>query len=97
MNDIQKQTLLKVAKDTVDAAVAGRPVHEPTTDDPELLAEVGCFVTLKNGEQLLMFPEGTRTKDGSLGDMMVAQDSDGRRASGFWQVDANIIYEQDKS
>ena len=52
MNDRQKQTLLNVAKDTVAAAVAGRPVYEPETDDPELLAEVGCFVTLKNGEEL---------------------------------------------
>jgi AmmeMemoRadiSam system protein A len=52
MNEKQKKTLLKVAKDMVSSAVSGRPVHEPTTDDPELLAEVGCFVTLKNGEQL---------------------------------------------
>lgn len=52
MNDEQKKILLKVAKDTVQAAVAGRPVYEPETDDPELLAEVGCFVTLKNGEEL---------------------------------------------
>jgi len=52
MNEEQKKTLLKVAKDTVVAAVAGKPVYEPETDDPELLAEVGCFVTLKNGEEL---------------------------------------------
>jgi AmmeMemoRadiSam system protein A len=52
MNDIQKKILLKVAKDTVAAAVSGKPVYEPETDDPELLAEVGCFVTLKNGEEL---------------------------------------------
>ena len=52
MNDKQKQTLLKVAKETVAAAVAGRPVYEPETDHAELLAEVGCFVTLKNGEEL---------------------------------------------
>ena len=52
MKDLQKQTLLKVAKDTVAAAVSGKPVFEPTTDDPALLAEVGCFVTLKNGEEL---------------------------------------------
>ena len=52
MNEKQKKTLLKVAKETVAAAVARKPVHEPTADDPELLAEVGCFVTLKNGEQL---------------------------------------------
>ena len=52
MNETQKTVLLKTAKDTVAAAVSGRPVHEPMTDDPDLLAEVGCFVTLKNGEQL---------------------------------------------
>ena len=52
MNSEQKKILLKVAKDTVAAAVAGKPVYEPETDDPALLAEVGCFVTLKNGEEL---------------------------------------------
>jgi len=52
MNEKQKKILLKMAKDTVAAAVAGNPVYEPTSDDPELLAEVGCFVTLKNGEEL---------------------------------------------
>ena len=52
MNEVQKKVLLKIAKDTVAAAVAGRPVHEPVTDDPVLLVEAGCFVTLKNGEQL---------------------------------------------
>ena len=52
MNEIQKKTLLKVAKDTVAAVVAGKPVYELATDDAELLAERGCFVTLKNGEQL---------------------------------------------
>jgi AmmeMemoRadiSam system protein A len=52
MNDKQQKTLLKVAKETVVAAVAGKRIYEPTTDDPELLAEVGCFVTLKNGPEL---------------------------------------------
>src|SRR5210317_290627 len=52
MNEEQKKILLKVAKDTVAAAVAEKPIYEPTTNDPELLAEVGCFVTLKNGEEL---------------------------------------------
>lgn len=52
MNESQKKILLKVAKETVAAAVSGKPVYEPTTDDPELLAEVGCFVTLKNHDQL---------------------------------------------
>jgi len=52
MNEAQKKVLLKVAKDTVAAAVAGKPVYEPATDDKGLLAEQGCFVTLKNGEEL---------------------------------------------
>ncbi len=52
MTEKQKNILLKVAKDTVTAAVSGRPVHEPTTDDPELLVEQGCFVTLKNIDRL---------------------------------------------
>jgi AmmeMemoRadiSam system protein A len=52
MNETQKKVLLKVTKDTVEAAVSRKPVHEPSTDDPDLLAEQGCFVTLKNGEQL---------------------------------------------
>lgn len=52
MNQNQKHILLKVAKETVAAAVANRAVYEPESDDPDLLAEVGCFVTLKNGEEL---------------------------------------------
>lgn len=52
MNEEQKKILLKVAKETVKAAVSGKPVYEPETDDPALLAEVGCFVTLKNGPEL---------------------------------------------
>ena len=52
MTDLQKKILLKVARDTVAAAVSGKPVYEPESDEPELLAEVGCFVTLKNGEEL---------------------------------------------
>jgi AmmeMemoRadiSam system protein A len=53
MNEKQKQILLRVAKQTVDATVNRRPVPAAEkTDDPELLAECGCFVTLKNGEEL---------------------------------------------
>lgn len=52
MREGQKKKLLKVAKETVASAVAGKAVHEPVTDDAELLAERGCFVTLKNGEEL---------------------------------------------
>jgi AmmeMemoRadiSam system protein A len=52
MNNEQKKILLKVAKDTVAAAVKEKPVSKPQTADPALLAEQGCFVTLKNGDQL---------------------------------------------
>jgi AmmeMemoRadiSam system protein A len=52
MNDTQKQTLLKVAHDTVKAVLTGRALPKPKSSDPELNAHCGCFVTLKNGEQL---------------------------------------------
>ena len=53
MNDVQKQTLLKVACDTVEAVItAGGPIQKPESDDPELNAHCGCFVTLKNAEKL---------------------------------------------
>lgn len=52
LNENQKRKLLKVAKETVEAAVSGKPVYESETDDPQLLVEQGCFVTLKNDEEL---------------------------------------------
>lgn len=52
MNDAQKQTLLKVARDTVEAVIKGRTMPEPKSDDPELNAYCGCFVTLKNHDRL---------------------------------------------
>ncbi len=52
MNDVQKQALLKVARDTVEAVVAGGAVSKSESDDLELNAPCGCFVTLKNAEQL---------------------------------------------
>jgi AmmeMemoRadiSam system protein A len=52
MNDIQKQTLLKTARDTVRAVITGVPLTKPQSDDPELNAPCGCFVTLKNKNQL---------------------------------------------
>lgn len=53
MNDQQKHILLRVVKQTVDASVNRRPVPAvEKTQDPQLLAECGCFVTLKNGEDL---------------------------------------------
>jgi AmmeMemoRadiSam system protein A len=52
MNDTQKQTLLAIARDTVGAVVTGKPVPEPKSDEPELNAHCGCFVTLKNNGRL---------------------------------------------
>ena len=52
MNDRQKQTLLKVARDTVDAVVNRWPSPKSESDDPELNAPCGCFVTLKNRGRL---------------------------------------------
>lgn len=52
MNDQQKQTLLKVARDTVEAVVNRKPSPRPESDDPELNVPCGCFVTLKNRGRL---------------------------------------------
>ena len=52
MNDAQKQTLLAVARDTVEAVINRRPAQKAESDDPELNAPCGCFVTLKNHGRL---------------------------------------------
>ena len=52
MNDQQKQTLLKVARDTVEAVINRRPTEKPQSDDPEMNVPCGCFVTLKNRGRL---------------------------------------------
>ena len=52
MNDVQKQILLKVARDTVEAVIRQEPTEAPQSDDPELNAPCGCFVTLKNQSRL---------------------------------------------
>jgi len=52
MNDKQKQTLLKIARYTVEAVIKGKPNKAPQSDDPELNAHCGCFVTLKNHDRL---------------------------------------------
>jgi len=52
MDDKQKQTILKVARDTVEAVISRRPVEKPRLDDPELNVPGGCFVTLKNHDRL---------------------------------------------
>jgi len=52
MNDQQKQILLKVARDTVEAVIRKKKITTPESDDPELNAPCGCFVTLKNHNRL---------------------------------------------
>jgi AmmeMemoRadiSam system protein A len=53
MNDTQRQILLKTACDTVEAVITGGgALPEPITDDLELKAHCGCFVTLKNAGRL---------------------------------------------
>ena len=52
MNDAQKKTLLSVARDTVEAVIRRQPTEKPHSDDPELNAHCGCFVTLKNKGRL---------------------------------------------
>jgi len=52
MNDQQKQTLLKVARVTVESVIMQQKITMPESDDPELNAPCGCFVTLKNGGRL---------------------------------------------
>lgn len=52
MNDAQKQFLLKVARDAAAAVVKRQHPPEAKSDDPELNAHCGCFVTLKNQGRL---------------------------------------------
>lgn len=52
MNEEQRQLLLQTARDTVRAVVTGTKLLVPKTDDPDLNQARGCFVTLKNGDQL---------------------------------------------
>jgi AmmeMemoRadiSam system protein A len=52
MNETQKHALLKVAKDTVEAVITRKRPPKVEADDPDLAVPCGCFVTLKNGDQL---------------------------------------------
>lgn len=52
MNNPNKQILLKTARDTIQAVITGKKPAKPESDDPELSAHCGCFVTLKNQERL---------------------------------------------
>lgn len=52
MNDVQKQTLLGIAKRAVTAAVTGKTAATQVCEDAALNELRGCFVTLKNGDAL---------------------------------------------
>ena len=52
MNDNQKHTLLKIARDTLEAVLTRKDIPVPKSDDPDLNAHCGCFVTLKKLGQL---------------------------------------------
>jgi len=52
MNEAQKEILLKTARDAVEAVITRKPIPKPESDDPDLNANCGCFVTLKNQGQL---------------------------------------------
>jgi len=52
MNEDQKRTLLGIARDAVRAAITGGPPPAFHSDDPDLNASCGCFVTLKTGDRL---------------------------------------------
>jgi len=52
MNNEQKRTLLKVARHTIEAVIRRQKITKPESDDPELNAPCGCFVTLKNHGRL---------------------------------------------
>ena len=52
MNETQKHMLLKATRDTVASAIKGQELQKIDSDDPELNVKCGCFVTLKNHEQL---------------------------------------------
>jgi AmmeMemoRadiSam system protein A len=52
MNKEQKHALLKVARDTVEAVIKGKRLPVVEADDPDLASHLGCFVTLKTGDEL---------------------------------------------
>lgn len=52
MNDAQKKVLLETAKRAVAGAVRGERMVHVESDDLELMSERGCFVTLKNNDEL---------------------------------------------
>ncbi len=52
MNAEQRMTLLRTAKQAVEAAVQRRSMPQPQSGDPDLNERCGCFVTLKSAGRL---------------------------------------------
>ncbi len=52
MDERQKKILLRRARDVVAAVVRGQEIRPVDSDEAELNANRGCFVTLKNGQRL---------------------------------------------
>jgi len=52
VNEAARKRLLQIARQSVPAAVQGKPLPKLDESDPELQGKQGCFVTLKNGEEL---------------------------------------------
>ena len=52
MKESSRKRLLEIARAGVEAAVRGRPPPVVQESEPELQGKQGCFVTLKNGEEL---------------------------------------------
>ena len=52
MDEAPRKRLLQIARQSVAAAVQGKPLPKLDEADPELQGKQGCFVTLKNGENL---------------------------------------------
>ena len=52
MDDAQKHTLLRIARDVIEAVVCGTTQPGLSFDDPALNAPCGCFVTLKVRDRL---------------------------------------------
>ncbi|MCK4913585.1 MAG: AmmeMemoRadiSam system protein A [Planctomycetes bacterium] len=52
MNDANRRTLLKLARDTVEAAINNDKLPKAESAEPDLNTNCGCFVTLKNNGRL---------------------------------------------
>jgi AmmeMemoRadiSam system protein A len=52
VNALQKQTLLETAKSTIEAVITGKSMPQAESDDSRLNENCGCFVTIKNADQL---------------------------------------------